>query len=190
MEKLFAPQHASKILLHSCCAPCSGGIITMLREAGIDCTVFFYNPNIHPQDEYEKRKGEIIRFVTKHGVPFVDMDYEPEIWQGRIKGLENEPERGQRCQACFDLRLERAALWAHDNGFSVFATTLAASRWKDLSQVNAAGQKAASRHSGLVYWEHNWRKGGGSLLMDQISRQENFYRQTYCGCSFSKFSRK
>lgn len=162
----------------------------MLQESGISCTVFFYNPNIDPRDEYEKRKGEIIRFATNRSVPFIDMDYEPEVWQDRVKGLENEPERGQRCQVCFDLRLERTALWAHDNDFPVFATTLAASRWKDLSQVNSAGHQAANRYPGLIYWEHNWRKGGGNLLMDQVSRQENFYRQTYCGCSFSKPSQK
>ncbi len=182
---LIAPNNVTNILLHSCCAPCSGGIITLLRDSGIGCTVFFYNPNIHPRAEYEKRKGEIIRFAQRLSIPFVDADYDLETWQARVKGLEQEPEKGRRCRVCFDLRLERCAQFAKENDFSVFATTLAASRWKDLTQVNAAGQAAAARYPGLVYWDQDWRKGGGTQLMEQVAAQEKFYRQNYCGCSYS-----
>ena len=157
----------------------------MLHDAEIGCTIFFYNPNIYPQTEYEKRKSEIIRFAAKLAVPFIDADYEPEVWRTRIQGLENEPEQGKRCDKCFDLRLERTALFAHEHGFTVFATTLAASRWKNILQVNAAGQRAADRYQGLTFWDKNWREEGGSQLADQVIREENFYRQKYCGCQYS-----
>lgn len=179
------PRPGTNVLLHSCCAPCSGGILTMLHAAGVSVTVFFYNPNIHPEEEYKKRKGEIIRFAQTLSVGFVDADYEPAIWQTRVKGLEEEPERGKRCEQCFDLRLERSALFAHENSFNVYATTLGASRWKDLTQVNAAGAKAAGRWPGLSFWAKNWREEGGAQLMEEVARQENFYRQKYCGCRYS-----
>lgn len=157
----------------------------MLRDSHLNVTVFFYNPNIDPVAEYEKRKAEVIRFATKLNIAFVDADYEPDVWSKRVKGLEQEPERGLRCQKCFDLRMERTAHFAQENGFAVFATTLAASRWKDQQQVNTAGLLAAQSHPGLTFWAQDWRKAGGSQLMETISRQENFYRQKYCGCCYS-----
>ena len=175
----------SKILLHSCCAPCSGAVIETLVREGVALTVFFYNPNIHPLTEYERRKAENKRFADKLGVPFVDADYDPPIWFARIKGLENAPERGERCTKCFDLRLERTALYAHENGFEAFATSLGLSRHKDQDQVNAGGHRAAARYEGLRYEDRNWRKGGGSDRGAQLAREEGFYRQKYCGCVFS-----
>ena len=94
---MVMPLDETKLLLHCCCAPCSGGIIESLLESGIELTVLFYNPNIHPEEEYERRKGEIVRFIGKKDIPFVDSDYDPDIWFKRIKGLEAEPERGRRC---------------------------------------------------------------------------------------------
>jgi predicted adenine nucleotide alpha hydrolase (AANH) superfamily ATPase len=174
-----------KVLLHSCCAPCSGEIIEAMCAAGIDFTVFFYNPNIHPRQEYERRKNENIRFAEKNGVPFVDADYDCDEWFARTKGLENEPERGLRCTRCFDLRLSRAARYAHEHGFSVLVSSLGISRWKDARQVMDCGIRAAARYPGLLYWERDWRKGGGSARMVEIGKRENFYRQEYCGCVYS-----
>jgi predicted adenine nucleotide alpha hydrolase (AANH) superfamily ATPase len=182
---LLLPAGHDKVLLHSCCAPCSGEIMEAMRGAGIDFTVFFYNPNIHPLREYERRKNENIRFAEKTGVPFVDADYDRERWLTRVKGLGNEPERGRRCTLCFDMRLERAALYAHEHGFPVMTSSLGISRWKDLRQVNDCGARAAACYPGLVYWDYNWRKGGGSARMVEISQRENFYRQEYCGCIYS-----
>jgi epoxyqueuosine reductase len=179
------PFEAKRLLLHCCCAPCAGGILTRLLDSGITVTVFFYNPNIYPQAEYEKRKGEIVRFAQKNQIKFIDADYDPATWQERVKGLESEPERGKRCAKCFDLRLERTAIFAHENNFSVFATTLGISRWKDLNQVNAAGLRAAGRYPGLTFWPPDWRKDGGSKLGEEITKTENFYRQKYCGCRYS-----
>lgn len=157
-----------------------------MHRNGISLTVFFYNPNIHPRDEYEVRKNENKRFADALGVAFVDADYDPPTWFAKIKGLEDEPERGKRCEACFDLRLERAALYAHNNGFKAFATSLGISRWKNLEQVNASGHRAAARYEGLTFWDQNWRKEGGSNRSAEIAKQESFYRQNYCGCIFSK----
>lgn len=185
-QSLLIPCATDSVLLHTCCAPCSGAVVEAIHRNGIGLTVFFYNPNIHPREEYELRKNENKRFADKLGVPFVDADYDPPVWFARVKGLEREPERGKRCEACFDLRLERAALYAHDSGFKVFATSLGISRWKNLEQVNACGHRAAARYEGVVYWDHNWRKGGGSDRASEIAREEEFYRQDYCGCVFSK----
>ena len=130
------PNGAKRLLMHSCCAPCAGEIMEAVAASDIDTTIFFYNPNIHPKEEYEIRKNENIRFAEKLGFDFVDADYDKENWFERIKGLEDEPERGERCTVCFDMRFERSALFAHENGFDVFATTLGISRWKDLNQIN------------------------------------------------------
>ena len=148
---LLQPPVEGPLLLHSCCAPCSGEVMEALLVSGIRYTIFFYNPNIHPQREYELRKNENIRFAEKHGIPFVDADYDTDNWFARAKGLENEPERGARCTACFDMRFERTALYAHENGFSVFSSSLGISRWKDMAQINGCGARAAGRYPDLVY---------------------------------------
>jgi len=183
--KLEMPNKESKLLLHSCCAPCAGEIMEAVAASGIDTTIYFYNPNIHPKEEYEIRKDENIRFAEKLGFDFIDADYDKDNWFERIKGLENEPERGKRCTVCFDMRFERTALYAHENNFKIFATTLGISRWKDLEQINNSGLKAAKRYNSLGFWDFNWRKQGGSSRMLEISKKEKFYKQEYCGCVYS-----
>jgi len=184
-DKLELPENAKKLLLHSCCAPCSGELIEGLSASGINYTIFFYNPNIHPLEEYEIRKNENIRFAQKMNVPFVDADYDTSNWFDRVKGLESEPERGERCSACFDIRLERTALYAYEHDFKVIVSSLGISRWKDMDQVNRCGTRAAGRYEGMVYWTYNWRKNGGSARMYEISKREEFYQQEYCGCVYS-----
>ena len=183
--KLETPNGESSLLLHSCCAPCAGEIMEAVAASEIKTTVYFYNPNIHPIQEYELRKDENKRYCQKLGFNFIDADYDKDNWFKRIKGLENETERGERCTKCFDMRFERSALYAHENNFSLFATTLGISRWKDLDQVNNSGLRAADRYSGLNYWGFNWRKAGGSPRMIEISKREEFYQQEYCGCIYS-----
>ncbi len=156
-----------------------------IRAAGIDFTVLFYNPNIHPLAEYTLRKEENIRYARKLGVPFVDLDYDKDNWFTRVKGLEDAPERGERCTACFDMRFERSALYAAEHGFSVFSSTLGISRWKDMNQINACGVRAASRYPDMHYWDYNWRKAGGSQRMIENAKREEFYQQEYCGCVYS-----
>lgn len=184
-ERLTLPNDAEKLLLHSCCAPCSGEVMEALLASGIDFAIFFYNPNIHPIQEYEIRKKENIDFAEKHQIPFIDADYDKDNWFERIKGMEWEPERGKRCTACFDMRFERTALYAHEHGFPVISSSLGISRWKDMNQINDAGTRAASRYPDMTYWTYNWRKDGGSERMYEIAKREGFYKQEYCGCVYS-----
>lgn len=182
---LPVPDNTKKVLLHSCCAPCSGEVMEAMQANGLDITIYFYNPNIHPREEYEIRKVENIRFADKMGIPFIDADYDTDNWFERVKGMEWEPERGKRCSECFDMRFERTALYGHENGFSLFTSCLGISRWKDMDQINGCGHRAASRYEGMTYWDYNWRKNGGSNRMIEISKRENFYQQEYCGCIYS-----
>ncbi len=182
---LTPPNGKDKLLLHSCCAPCAADIMSEMARSGIDYTILFYNPNIHPQKEYLLRKSENMRYAEKLGVPFVDLDYDTDNWFARTKGLEYSPERGERCTACFDMRFERSALYAVENGFKLFTSSLGISRWKDMDQINGCGERAAARYEGLSYWTFNWRKGGGSQRTVEISKAEQFYQQEYCGCIYS-----
>ena len=183
--KIDYPFANKNVLLHSCCAPCSGEVIERMVKAGLDLTIFFYNPNIHPKREYEIRKNENIKFAEKLNIKFVDADYDVSNWFDEIKGLENEPERGKRCTKCFDMRFLRTAHYAKNNGFNVFTSSLGISRWKDMQQINDCGERAAAMFSGLNYWTYNWRKKGGAARMYEIAKRENFYKQEFCGCVFS-----
>jgi len=184
-DELVLPNNEKKLLLHSCCAPCSGEVMEALIASDIDFTIYFYNPNIHPKKEYELRKQENIEFADKHDIPFVDADYDMDNWFSRVKGLEMEPERGKRCTVCFDMRFERTALYAAEHGFPVISSSLGISRWKNMAQINDCGERAAARYPGMIYWTYNWRKQGGSQRMIEISKREEFYMQEYCGCAYS-----
>jgi predicted adenine nucleotide alpha hydrolase (AANH) superfamily ATPase len=184
-QKLELPIPNARLLLHSCCAPCSGEVMQAIQASQIDFTVYFYNPNIHPLKEYELRKDENKEFCDRNNIPFIDADYDLDNWFSRVKGLENAPERGERCTVCFDMRFERTALYAHEHGFKVISSSLGISRWKDMQQINGSGERAASRYHEMVYWTYNWRKDGGSERMYQIAKAENFYKQEYCGCVYS-----
>ncbi len=184
-DEFETPNGEKKVLLHSCCAPCSGEVIEKMVNAGLDITVFFYNPNIHPKKEYEMRKNENIRFCEKLGIDFIDADYDVQNWFSRAKGMEMEPERGIRCTMCFDMRFERTALYAYENDFKVITSSLGISRWKNMDQINDCGLRAAQHYDGVEYWTYNWRKDGGSSRMYEIAKRESFYKQEYCGCIFS-----
>ena len=182
---LQPPNNLKRVLLHSCCAPCSGELIEAMLASGIELTIFFYNPNIHPKREYELRKQENIRYAKNKGVDFVDADYDVKNWFHRAKGMEHEPERGIRCTMCFDMRFERTALYAYEHGFKIFTSSLGLSRWKNMSQINECGVRAANHYPDIEYWTYNWRKNGGSARMYEIAKKENFYKQEYCGCIYS-----
>ena len=182
---LKTPGGDTEILLHSCCAPCAGDVMNEITRSGIAYTILFYNPNIHPRKEYELRKEENKRYADKLNAPFVDLDYDRENWFQRTSGYEMEPERGYRCTLCFDMRFERTALYARENGFKVFTSTLGTSRWKNMDQINGCGVRAASQYEDLTYWTYNWRKGGGANRMIDVSKNEAFYQQEYCGCAYS-----
>ncbi len=176
-------------LLHVCCAPCSGPVIEKMLIKGARPTILFYNPNIHPVEEYEYRKVSVINYAKKVGLNFIDLDYDTEVWFERVKGLENEPERGRRCSICFDIRLERTALYAQENGFQYFATSNGIANQKDMDQVNQSGLLAASRYPGVYFMPIDWREEGGIQRISVIAKKERFYKQEYCGCVFSLRSR-
>ena len=184
--QLEVPGGARKILLHACCAPCSGAIVECLMERGITPVIFYSNANIYPLEEYRHRRDECLRYARKWGVEMVDDVYDHQAWGTCVAGLEDEPERGDRCLQCFRFRLLRAAQYASAHGFGVLTTTLASSRWKSLEQVNAAGQWACEQVSGVAWWDQNWRKGGLQERRNEILKEENFYNQLFCGCEFSR----
>ena len=160
-------------------------MIQDIHKQGVELTLFFYNPNIHPLKEYEIRKSENIRYAQKEGIPFVDADYDPERWYDLTKGHEDDPERGERCSMCFEMRFVKTAEYASQNGFKVITSCLGISRWKDFEQVTRAGERAAALFPGVTYWGYNWRKENGSARMYEIAKEEKFYKQEYCGCAYS-----
>ena len=194
--EIQAPMGEKTVLLHTCCAPCSSAIIEALMQNGITPVIYYCNPNIYPQEEYEIRKNECTRYAQSLGLEIVDADYDHENWLDAVKGMENEPERGGRCLKCFKLRLLRTAQYASERGIKVITTTLASSRWKSLDQINEAGRWAcqqpilvrrssAAPHDEVIWWDQNWRKGGLQERRLQIIKEYDFYNQLYCGCEFS-----
>ncbi|MBR1574984.1 MAG: epoxyqueuosine reductase QueH [Bacteroidales bacterium] len=179
------PGGARRILLHACCAPCSSAIVEYLMQGGVEPVIFYSNPNIYPREEYEHRRDECARYARHWGVQMVEDRYDHAAWRQVVQGLEGEPERGRRCQACFRYRLGRAAAYAQEQGYPVLTTTLASSRWKRLDQIDEAGTEACAAEPDVCWWDRNWRKGGLQERRNEIIREQQFYNQRYCGCEFS-----
>lgn len=179
------PGGERKVLLHTCCAPCSSAIVECLMQHEITPVIYYCNPNIYPLEEYLKRKNECTRYAEKLGLEIIDADYDHDSWRNCVAGLEKEPERGARCARCFYMRLRQSALYAASHGLRVVTTTLASSRWKSLEQINEAGTAACADLPDVVFWNQNWRKGGLSERRVEIIREMQFYNQRYCGCEFS-----
>ena len=179
------PEGADRVLLHACCAPCSTAIVEWMMAHGVRPTIYYYNPNIYPLEEYTIRKNESKRHADSLGLDWIDGDYDHDEWRRGVCGLENEPERGRRCSRCFYLRLLASAKMTAQLGRRYFATTLASSRWKSIEQVNAAGLQAAAEVPGTTFWAQNWRKGGLQDRRNALLKEYNFYNQLYCGCEFS-----
>ena len=182
---ISVPEGCSEVLLHACCAPCSSAIVEWLLAHDIRPVIYYFNPNIFPQEEYEIRKQESKRHAESLGVQWIDGDYDHEGWLCSVRGMEGEPERGSRCQECFRLRLTRTAMEARRQGLRFFTTTLASSRWKSLEQIERAGLAAQEAVPGTEFWAQNWRKGGLYERRNQLLHEYNFYNQQYCGCEFS-----
>ena len=176
----------AKLLLHSCCAPCSSACLERLKEH-FEITVFYYNPNIE-EDEYALRKAEQIRFLKETGwADILDCDHEAEKFAGIAAGLENAPEGGARCLKCYELRLARTADEAERRGFDYFATTLTISPQKSSAALNSIGEKLAEGRK--VKWLHSdFKKRGGYLRSCELAREHELYRQNFCGCKISRLA--
>ncbi|MBQ5387246.1 MAG: epoxyqueuosine reductase QueH [Lachnospiraceae bacterium] len=193
IEEIEAEGKVPTLLLHSCCAPCSSYCIEYLSQF-FAITVFYYNPNIYPDEEYFHRVKEQQRFIsefpTKHPVSFIEGDFEKDRFYSEVaKGLEKEPERGARCTKCFELRLGETAKRAAAEGMDYFATTLTISPMKDVELLNSIGAAMGERY-GVEYLATEFRKKNGYLRSTQISKEYDMYRQDYCGCVYSKVERE
>ena len=171
-----------RLVLVSCCAPCSAGAIKQLAETQIpnvdDFIVLFYNPNIFPESEYTKRMNEQIKYCEACGVKYAVLEYDHDAWRNAVRGFESEPERGGRCSICFEYRFKRAVKFARENGYNAIASVLGVSRHKSQQQVDSAAQSVCDD---ILYMPIKWDEG----MRSQINKESDFYRQNYCGCEFS-----
>ncbi len=190
LEELISTlDYKPKLLLHSCCAPCSSYVISYLKDY-FDITILYYNPNIYPYEEYLKRKEEQIRFIKNFdNVKFMDCDYDNDTYNDLIKGLENEPERGSRCTVCFELRLRNTAIKGMENGFQYFGTTLTVSPYKNSYLINKIGLELENEY-GIKWLVSDFKKNDGYKKSILYSKEFNLYRQDYCGCIYSKIERE
>ena len=171
-----------KVLLHSCCAPCSSHVVTLLKEY-FDVTVLYYNPNIYPLEEYLKRKNEQIKLLEILNIPIMDIDYDHNEFKENVKGLEDEKEGGARCNKCFALRLEKTAILAHLNQFEYFCTTLTVSPYKNSQIINKIGAILEQKYN-VKYLYSDFKKKEGYKKSIELSKKYDLYRQHYCGCEY------
>ena len=172
-----------KVLLHSCCAPCSSHVVTLLKEY-FDVTVLYYNPNIYPLEEYLKRKNEQIKLLEILNIPIMDIDYDHNEFKENVKGLEDEKEGGARCNKCFALRLEKTAILAQLNQFEYFCTTLTVSPYKNSQIINKIGAILEQKYN-VKYLYSDFKKKEGYKKSIELSKKYDLYRQHYCGCEDS-----
>lgn len=181
-----------KLLLHACCGPCSTSVLEYLSEH-FDITILWYNPNLYPENEFKKRLDTLREVLEKMDLPgkieVLELPWHHEEYLSAVTGLENEPEGGARCAACFRLRLAETARIAKELGFDFFCTTLSVSRHKDAVLINAIGESAAREHGG-VWLPSDFKKRNGENRSVELSEQLGIYRQLYCGCEFSLASRE
>lgn len=179
-----------KLLLHSCCAPCSSYCLEYLSQY-FDVTIFYYNPNITEENEYQKRAAEQLRLIRAMNerqhttISYAEGVYEPEEYLAMVRGLEQEPEGAGRCERCFRLRLTKTAEYASDNGFDYFTTTLTISPLKNAHLLNALGEEIGKK-TGIAFLPSDFKKKEGYKRSIELSKEYDLYRQNYCGCIFSK----
>lgn len=185
-EVLAALQGRPRLLLHSCCGPCSSAVIERLSGA-FDLTVYYYNPNIYPESEYRRRADEQARLLEALGVPMVEAEYDPAAFDAL--GMGDQPEGGARCKACYALRLEKTARYAKEQGFDWFCSTLSVSPHKNAAWLGELGQALAAQY-GLSWLPNDFKKKNGFLRSLQLSEEYGLYRQSWCGCRYSWQERK
>ena len=185
MLEIMEKEGGKRLLLHSCCAPCSSYCLEQLSPV-FRVTVFYFNPNIDSREEYEKRKAEEVRFLSETGyADFLDCDYSPELFGEIARGYEGEREGGARCPRCYELRLRRTAEEAKARGYDLFGTTLTVSPLKNAEKINEIGF-ALERELGVCYLPSDFKKRGGYVRSVELSREYGLYRQDYCGCIYSR----
>lgn len=172
------------ILIHACCATCAGYVLEKL-STDYNPVLFFYNPNIHPLEEYSRRRDELQRYAQSLNIPFIEEVDQPDEWFNAIKGFENEPEKGGRCHICFLLRLEKAASYPLAHGITLFTTTLSVSPHQDSKVLLAIGNRIAMNKK-ITFLADDFKKNNGFKRTMEIAKKENFYRQNYCGCIYSQ----
>jgi predicted adenine nucleotide alpha hydrolase (AANH) superfamily ATPase len=172
-----------KLLLHTCCGPCAIYVAKKLRE-NYAVTLFFYNPNIWPKEEHDRRFNVLIQWCKKENLELIEGQYNHNNWLSKVKGLENEPEGGRRCEICYQMRLEESARYAKENDFDCLATTLTSGRNKKASVINPIGQSVCEKY-GIKFIAGDWKKQGGQEESCRLSKAEAMYRQDYCGCEYS-----
>lgn len=177
-------QEPNKIVIHTCCAICSGYPISYLKDRGYHVVAYFYNPNIYPSDEYQKRlKAE--KTLCKHfDVELIEAEYNPQEYYDFVKGFENEPEKGLRCDKCFELRLLKTAEFAKNIEADSFTTSIVISPHKNFEKLSKIGEEISSK-MGIKYLAIDFKKKDGFLKTNNISKELNLYRQNYCGCKFA-----
>lgn len=190
--KKAEPYRPPKLLIHSCCAPCSSYVLEYLSDY-FAITVFYYNPNIYPEEEYIKRVKEQEKLISsmplKYPVSFVEGKYEPQEYYDLVKGHEKDPEGGERCFLCYRMRLEEAAKIAREGGYDFFTTTLSVSPYKNAEKLNEIGREVGET-CGVSFLPSDFKKRGGYQRSIVLSREYGLYRQDYCGCVFSKNARE
>lgn len=191
IEKLDINKPRSKLLLHSCCAPCSSYVLEYLSEF-FDITILYYNPNIYPEEEYRKRVEEqqelILSMPLKSKVTLLEGEYHPADYYETVKGYEKDPEGGERCFLCYELRLAEAAEAAKKGNYDYFTTTLSISPYKNAEKLNEIGERLAKEY-GIAYLPSDFKKKNGYKRSIELSKEYGLYRQDYCGCAFSKNAR-
>jgi predicted adenine nucleotide alpha hydrolase (AANH) superfamily ATPase len=192
IQQLLKNEKRPKLLIHSCCAPCSSYVLEYLSEF-FDITIYYYNPNIFPEEEYDKRVEEQQRLIKamplKSKVQFIQGNYQPAEYYEHVKGLEKEPEGGKRCFACYELRLREAAKLAAAGGFDYYTTTLSISPYKNAEKLYEIGEKLGKEY-GVAYLPSDFKKKNGYKRSIELSKEYGLYRQDYCGCVFSLQSRQ
>ncbi len=176
-----------KVLLHACCAVCSAYPIELLRQEGYEPVLYFFNPNIFPSEEFTRRLEELKKYAEKKNVELIVEKQNSEYWYNAIAGLENEPERGKRCKRCFEYRLLYTALKAFQLEYKYFTTTLTVSPHKQSNVIFEVAKELADKYE-LTFLDYDFKKNDGFLKTMKIAKEENFYRQQYCGCEFSMFN--
>ncbi len=171
------------ILVHACCGTCAAYVVKLLSEE-YEPTIYYYNPNIHTYEEYQKRKNDLVWYANEFNYGLIEDKYDAKEWFDNVKGFENEPEKGMRCNVCFEMRLKKAAEYAANNNYDIFTTTLTVSPHKNSKEINRIG-KEIEKEYGIKFYKADFKKKDGFKKTMQMSKEFGFYRQNFCGCLFS-----